>query len=175
MRFCGWYLGVAEQPEGPRVLHAAVVAGEGFLERRVRRIRTSEQRHARAELHVIGRAEHLMRGPPGDRVDRRRAGAQAIAQNRVPQVGPRFIQSADRIVLGHRAHAETGELRKDEPHPVAALGTGGQFGQRLNTQTSGATSAIGIPAEVLRKNFRSMLAFRKKTWNISCMEHKNQE
>lgn len=72
-----------------------------------------------------------MRGPPGDRADRRLAGAQALTRDGVPQLGPRFIQPADRIMLGHRAHAGTGELRKDEPHPVAALLTGPEMGQHL--------------------------------------------
>jgi hypothetical protein len=44
-----------------------------------------------------------------------------LTQDRMLQVGPRLIQAADRVALRHRAAPKAGELREDEPHPMAAL------------------------------------------------------
>lgn len=62
-----------------------------------------------------------MRGPAGHRIDRRGAGLQALTQHRVLEVGACLIEGPDRIALRHRAGPQTCKLRKDEPHPVAAL------------------------------------------------------
>ena len=92
-----------------------------------------------------GGAEHLVRGPAGHRIDRRGAGLQALTQHRVLEVGPCLIEGLDRIALGHRAGPQTGELRKDEPHPVATLVTRCQLLQRL---VIGAMLRIDEPREV---------------------------
>ncbi len=107
--------------------------------------RAPEQGHARAEFHFVGGAEHLVCGPPGNRVDRCSADPQALAEDRMLQVGPRLIEVADRIALRHRAEPESGDLREDEPHPVAALVACFQLLQGL--RVSGALS-VHEPCEI---------------------------
>ena len=43
------------------------------------------------------------------------------------EVGARLVERADGEVLGHRAVSEAGDLRKDEPDPVAALAASTQL------------------------------------------------
>ncbi len=80
---CSSGLGESEQSEGPRVLRTPAVPFQGLPECGLLRISQRKQRHARPEFHVIGRAEHLVRGPASHRIDRRGAGLQALTQHRV--------------------------------------------------------------------------------------------
>ena len=47
------------------------------------------------------------------------------------EICPRFVESGDAIEYRGGAAAEAGELGKDEPHPVALLRSGAQFGQDI--------------------------------------------
>ena len=47
------------------------------------------------------------------------------------EVGAGLCQRADGEMAGHEALAKAGNLREDEPHPVAALGPGADLGQHL--------------------------------------------
>ena len=46
------------------------------------------------------------------------------------QVGAGFLERRDPVEAGHLAAAQAQQLREDEPHPVARLVTGPQFGDR---------------------------------------------
>src|SRR5437660_7655312 len=50
-------------------------------------------------------------------------------QQRMGQIGARFIDGADAVKPCRRGMSEAGDLGKDEPHPVAPLPTGPQFGE----------------------------------------------
>src|SRR5882724_4453569 len=45
------------------------------------------------------------------------------------EIGARLIDGADTVKPGDRGSAETGQLRKDEPHPMASLAARAQFGK----------------------------------------------
>jgi hypothetical protein len=47
------------------------------------------------------------------------------------EVGPRLVEVGDRVHLRQPAVAESGDLREDEPHPVALLAAGPQLVERL--------------------------------------------
>ena len=51
------------------------------------------------------------------------------AENRVGQIRARLGETPDREVLRRRAHAESGELREDEPHPVRAFPPAADLGE----------------------------------------------
>src|SRR5690349_5987161 len=89
---------------------------EGLL-----RVRGGEEGHRGAQLERVDTAEDLLRRAAFDPQQRRRALAQSGAEDRVREVGPRLLERADRVALGHRAASESTFLREDEPHPVAAL------------------------------------------------------
>ena len=63
--------------------------------------------------------------------DRFRSLLQPGPQYRVSEVVPRLIKGGKRIALRHCAVTETGDLRKNIPHPVSFLPSRLQFGQRL--------------------------------------------
>jgi hypothetical protein len=77
-------------------------------------------------------------GEPKIRVERwrldfeYRPGAQIEAwpQERVSQIGARLGKRADAVIFGDRGTAETAQLRKDEPHPVAPLPARAQLAER---------------------------------------------
>ena len=117
--------------EDPWILLPVKVPRQRRPERRFGRIRPPEEGHAGPEFHVIGRAEDRMRRAAGNRVHRRCAGPQAFAQYRVLQIGPRLVEGTDRVALRYGTEPKAGDLRKDEPHPVAALEARRQLLQRL--------------------------------------------
>src|SRR5262245_19205780 len=80
-----------------------------------------EQRETGAELHVVGTAEDIVRGPAFDREYQFDAFDEPRSQNGVIEKGARLFDRSDCIMLRHRAPAEASELREDEPHPVARL------------------------------------------------------
>ena len=83
------------------------------------------------ELEIVGGAEDRM-GIVARGVEHQPAAvAQSRSQHRVGEVSPRLFERADRVALGHRAAAQAGELRKDEPHPVTAFAAGAQLGHDL--------------------------------------------
>src|SRR5215813_2819342 len=45
------------------------------------------------------------------------------------EIGARFIDRADAVKPGGRGSAETGQLGKDEPHPMSPLAARAQFGE----------------------------------------------
>jgi len=54
---------------------------------------------------------------------------QAGTENRVSQVGSRFLEAPDGVFPGHRAEPQAIQLGKDIPHPVRALPAPLEFGQ----------------------------------------------
>jgi len=87
-----------------------------------------EQGHRGAELERVDLAEDLLGGAAGQAGEDGGAFGQPRAENRVGQVGPGLGQRADRVQPGRRAVAQAGDLREDEPHPVAGLAAGPQLG-----------------------------------------------
>src|SRR5579859_6027711 len=47
--------------------------------------------------------------------------AQAGTKNWINQITPSLIYVSDGVPLSHGAMPQTGQLRKDEPHPVGSL------------------------------------------------------
>ena len=88
-----------------------------------------EQGHRRAQLQGIDAAHDRLGTRRVGGQDRRGAGPQALAQDRVRQVGPSLVERPDGVALGHPAQAEAGQLREHEPHPVAGFAPRGQLGQ----------------------------------------------
>ncbi len=106
------------------VERAGEILVEGPREDRVVRRHLREQRHAGVELEIVQASRNLMHGAMFDcrsSVARSRA---VSGPSRMLQIGDRFSARADGVTLRHRAVAEAGDLREDEPHPVAALGAG---------------------------------------------------
>jgi len=68
-----------------------------------------------------------------------RAFQQARAKDRMLQIRNRFFKGADRVEVRRRTVAESLKLRKDEPHPVAALAAFAQFTYHLRVD-----GAMGI-------------------------------
>jgi hypothetical protein len=87
-----------------------------------------EQRHRRAELHGIHRAEDPLGGPALGVGDDAGALTQPRSEHGVGEVGARLGDGGDRELAGHRAPAEARHLGEHEPHPVADLGACAQFG-----------------------------------------------
>src|SRR5205823_11811791 len=125
-----------EQPEGEGILLTGKVLPRGLTEHLrasciactggagpVARVhcRTLEERHARAEFEVVGVAEDLLDRTALGAVHQPRAFAQARPQDRVREVGTRLLDGGKRIAPCRSARAQTLQLRKDEPHPVALL------------------------------------------------------
>src|SRR2546429_8736159 len=90
--------------------------------------RALEERHARAEFQVIGVAEDLLDRTTLDAVHQPRALAQARPQDRVREIGARLLDGGKRVAPCRGARAETLQLWKDEPHPVAILAPGRKLG-----------------------------------------------
>jgi hypothetical protein len=86
-----------------------------------------EQRHARPEFHVIRRAQDICYRHFACSHDEARAFDQARPEQVMLQVSEGLSVRADREALSHRAEAETGDLRKDEPHPVCLFSSARQF------------------------------------------------
>lgn len=56
------------------------------------------------------------------------AGDEPAAENGVREIGSGLIETGDGVALRHGTHAEPGELRKDEPHPVRTFAAVTKFG-----------------------------------------------
>src|ERR1700693_4740325 len=102
------------------VAAAATEFRDGRSEFPIGRDRT-EQRHRRSEFQVVGTAEYLGESVTLDGVDERRALSKPRSQNAMPEIGYRLLASGDGKSPGHRAVAEAGKLRENEPHPVTLL------------------------------------------------------
>ena len=86
-----------------------------------------EQRHRRADLHRIERAEDLLRRPALERGHDRAHSRRRSTQGRVGEVGARLRERADGERLRRRAAPEARDLGKDEPDPVAGLAATAQL------------------------------------------------
>src|SRR5207342_2786542 len=117
---------LAQQRVGAWIVGAAEVLAQGIGEQRLVRSGVPEQGHARAELEVVRRAEQRVRIVAGAQREPG-AFAQAFAQQRVGEIGARFVQRRQAVVLRGRALAESTQLREHEPHPVAGLAAVAQF------------------------------------------------
>src|SRR5690606_24966059 len=89
-----------------------------------------EQGERGAELHGIDRAKYPDRVATAEILERRDAGDIARPENRVRKIGLGFGEIGNSVALRHCAMAEPGELRKNEPHPVRALGAAPDLGER---------------------------------------------
>jgi hypothetical protein len=86
-----------------------------------------EERHARANLHRIELAKDLVGGPALRPEDDSGTFQEALAEDRIGQVGACLVERGDRVVLRDPASPESGDLRKDEPDPVVVLATASQL------------------------------------------------
>jgi hypothetical protein len=78
-------------------------------------------------FHIVGRAENIGYGLFPCRQNETRAFDQARSERVMLQISDGLGARADRKALRHRAEAETGDLRKDEPHPVCPFSSVRQF------------------------------------------------
>jgi len=110
---------------------AVEVRVEDLPEHGVLRIRACEQRHRRTQLHRVDAAEDVFGGTRGYVRDDPRALGQPGGEHWVIKVSAGFVEPGDRVPLRHRAEPKPGDLREDEPHPVAQLPARAQFCHRL--------------------------------------------
>ena len=101
-------------------------AGPGNTCRSADRTLTPRAPHTRTrfagpQLHLVGGAENLERGPPFDTERRLGALHQPRPENRVIQVRLSLRDALDRVPPGRRAEPQPINLREDIPHPVRAL------------------------------------------------------
>lgn len=119
-----------QQLQRARILHAIEVPGQHGIETAARSCDFGEQRHAGAELDVVGGTEDPMGGQAVIQAEQDAAGfAQALAEHGMLQVGRGLRPGLDGVALRHVAAAQAEDLGKDEPHPVGALTPCFQFGQ----------------------------------------------
>jgi hypothetical protein len=69
--------------------------------------REREQRHRRAELHVIRRSEYLMKRVILNFEYQAGAEIEPRPEYRMSEVGPRFLERTDAVEIGHRGMAQT--------------------------------------------------------------------
>lgn len=88
-----------------------------------------EEGHGRAEFEIVRGAEDGVGRFFGMGEDGGRAFEQARAEGFVREIGAGFVKGGQRIALAHGAHAQPGDLREHEPHPMGALVAGAEFGE----------------------------------------------
>src|ERR1017187_5907442 len=131
-------------------------AGEVFQECRGEdwfgRSDAAEERDRRAELEIVRVAEDVADGAVGALVYKVRTLAQARTERGMRKVGFGLRAAGDGEVLRHVAGAEAGNLREDEPHPVAALASCAKLDEHLRED---AGLGIDEALEVVRIGCRS--------------------
>lgn len=122
-------LGKRQQLKRASIRRAAVEFRENGVEHGiVRHLR--KQRHARSELEIVRVAHDGSCVGAVEGEERLRYLDQARAEHGVGDVLPCFLDVLYRVKLSRVAHAEAGDLRKDVPHPVAALAPRAYLAQR---------------------------------------------
>lgn len=116
--------------EGSIVRSALIIPVEDALEHRSLGRDGREERRAGSELEVIGGAEDLSSGAPLHAKDGLRALQESRAQDRVTEVGARFIDALDGVHPRNAAVTEPFDLGENVPHPVGALPPGADLGDR---------------------------------------------
>ena len=92
--------------------------------------RRLEQCERGAKLSGVGVAEDGHRVAAAEILKRLDAGDVTGSEQRVIEIGPRFLDRRNGKTMRHRASSEAGKLREDEPHPVRALGAAAYFLER---------------------------------------------
>ena len=119
----------------PRQRQRILFSAKELLQRRLKapvaRLGVSEEGHGGAEFQIVRRAEYLTRGAAPDSIDKPRTFYQPGAEHRVTAIRPGLFQRGKSEALRHRAPAQPGDLRKDEPHPMPAFPAPLQFDARL--------------------------------------------
>src|SRR5262249_40236294 len=124
----------SKRARGEGILLAAEVACERLPEETpvgLARCGAREERHRGVELHVVGVAEDLLDRTAPEAGHERSALAQPRAEQRLGEIGTRLTETREREVARGGARTQPGQLRKDEPHPVAALRARGELGAPL--------------------------------------------
>ncbi len=104
-----------------------------------------EERHRRADLHRVDRPEDPDGRPARRREHQPGALAQARAEHRVRQVGTGLVEGRKRVEAGRLAPAEPGDLREDEPDPVAGLASGPELGDDVTVdETLGSHEPLEV-------------------------------
>jgi len=119
--------GLTQPLQRQRIFLAVAVASQQFDEITVVVGGAAEQRHRRTDLHLVGRSEDLAERAVLHGVDQLGAFAQPRPQHVVSKKGPGFVEGRDRIAGRGSAAAQAGDLREDEPDPVAAFAAGPQL------------------------------------------------
>ncbi len=111
------------------------------------------------EFEIVGRAQDIVDGLAGHVHHQPRAFDEAWSEDLVREISERFRARADRKTLRHRAEAEPRDLRKDEPHPVAPLAAGREFGADIGVDAVlRVDEALIVEAKVPQKcQYSSMI------------------
>jgi transcriptional regulator with XRE-family HTH domain len=143
-----------------------VVLVEDLAEHRLAGGGVQEQRHRGAQLERVDLAEDLLRGTARQPGQDGGTFDQPRTQNRVRQVGPGLLQAGDGVRLGRRAVPQAGDLREDEPHPVAGLAAVPQLGRGPPV---GAAGLLGRhePLQIVRVVRLHARPFCRSTLGIS--------
>ena len=86
-----------------------------------------KQGHAGPEFEIVGISENLFSASIVHVEHKLRTGSEPGTWGRVLQIGLGLIDGANGELLRHPTPTETGDLRKDEPDPVAGLSPGPQL------------------------------------------------
>lgn len=121
----------AQQTEGPFIGPSFVVAIEDLLKQRVGGRNGGEKRHRGPQLEIVGRSHDSMRRFTVNLQERRATLRQSWPQHGMSEVGAGLLTRSDGIFLRHRAGPESGELRKNEPHPVRRLASALKLPKRV--------------------------------------------
>ena len=101
-----------------------VIAAEPAVERRLEQppaARQREQGQRRAKLERIDRAKHRFGVGLIEILQSADSGTEPFAEQRVGEIGPRFIERSDRYRFSPWRYGRGPQAGGDEPHPVAAL------------------------------------------------------
>src|SRR5664280_2537192 len=140
VRYAEWLIGPtqffgSESLNRLLVVEAVEVAIQHDPKYRNLRCGEGEQGHGRVELHRIDGAENVHGALVLDVSDQASTLDQARTEDLVIKVGSRLGKPGQRELPGGGALAQAAALRKDEPHPVAALAAAAQLGQGLRVRS----------------------------------------
>src|SRR5579871_4552831 len=88
-----------------------------------------EQRHARLQLHFIRRAKNLVCRSALNGKNGFGTFTESLPKNGMSKVLARFLWALDGELLCSGTEPQAVDLRKDEPHPVAAFVASPDFGE----------------------------------------------
>src|ERR1700722_906643 len=119
------------------------------------------------KLIVVRIAEDGFDGRVVQRNDELGAGAESVPQHRMIEIGHGFVERANRVFLRRRALAESFDLWKYEPHPMAFLAAREQFALNPVVDASlGVEEALEMEGIIGWIHCRTTLGAAAVQWQI---------